>query len=260
MRAEAAIRLLSHAVVTTWIASYLAWTAVSTEPELARAPVAPVPEPAAAEPAPAPRPTQERDAGVPPVEAVRIGEAERDAGRALLAGEAELPALSSTYEDFPSFRSYAERMRALGARFVVVQHRRIVGGVDLASGGLFDLAFDSDGGPDFSPIPRDYAQEPSLAPVAAAARRRHGPGAEIRMLVPRELDAALFGAVAALLDAEGGGAAGYREVRGRYEPGAGGGVRFLVESALRADGVRVPLRGLFELSAPDRSAGSRDPA
>lgn len=227
-----ALRWTSRAVAAAWLLAALALFGARL-PEAARPREATAPidaSPLAAE-APAEAPLE-------------VGAAELALGAELLdAGE--FPVLVATYAEFPSFRDYALAMHALGARLAVVRERRIVGSVDLEGGEL-------GAGPlagAFSPRARDYSDEPSLAPLAAAARSRFGPGSEVMLLVPRTVDAAVFGGVAALLGRRGGELGGYREVRARYLRGPGGGVHLRVEAAVRRDGSEVPLGALFDLDA-----------
>ena len=150
--------------------------------------------------------------------------------------------LSFGYEDFPSFRSYARAMVRLGARFVVVRRREIVGSVDLET-----AATGSFGGGSFSPRARDYTGEPGLAPLARVARARFGERSVVMMLVPRRMDAGLFGGLARVLAEQGEPQASLREIRGRYERGPAGGVHLRLEAAVRLDGTVIPMDGLFDL-------------
>ena len=225
-------------VVALWIGSYLAWSVAPTplEPavrELARVlPLRPIVEPAgepaatAATPSPTP-----------------LAAADLAAGEPLLDASGSFPVLDARYDDFPSFRAYASAMGALGARFVVVRERRIVGGVDLDTGAAVAVPELSG----FSPRARDYTAEPAVAVAARAAREAFGSDAEVMMLVPRGLDAALFGGIARVLAARGDAHQGYREIRVRYLRAPGGGVRLRVESGTRRDGSEVSLDLLFDL-------------
>ena len=121
--------------------------------------------------------------------------------------------LSLDYEAFPSFRAYAREMTRLGARFVVVQKREIVSAIDLISGALQE--FEAAGS--YSPRARDYTGEPGLGPLAEAAKERFGERAIVMMLVPRRIDAGLFGGIARLLDEKRHGKEDVREIRGAYE-------------------------------------------
>ncbi len=207
-------------------------------PEPAPQPEPPAEEPPAREPEPAPAPPTY---SAPP--ARRVGQAELAEGTALLDGGGEFPALSCSYEDFASFRGYARAMVALGARLVVVRDREIVGAIDLDTGAFGAASL----GPGFSPRARDYTGEPGLAPLARAARERFGDRAVVMMLVPRALDAGLFGGLAQLLAELGERRERVREIRGRYERGPGGGVRLRVEAAVRRDGSALSMDALFDL-------------
>ena len=103
--------------------------------------------------------------------------------------------------------------------------------------------------PAFSPIPRDYSHEPALVSATAAVRREHGRGAQVKMLLPRDLDAGLFGGIAGALTARGEAPELYTEIQGRYEPASGGGVWFRIESGTRSDGETIALSRVFDLSA-----------
>jgi len=72
------------------------------------------------------------------------------------------------------------------------------------------------------------------------------------MLVPRRLDAGLFGGIARALEARGRRPASYRQIRARYERGPRGGLRLRIETAVGRDGREESLRLLFDL---DRLAG-----
>ncbi|NNL65775.1 MAG: hypothetical protein HKP30_06000, partial [Myxococcales bacterium] len=157
--------------------------------------------------------------------------------------------LESRYEGFGSFRDYARAMQSLGARFVVVQRRAIVGTIDpwtLEAGTLRDPGA-------LSPRARDYAGEPALLPASRTVRRRHGNRAEVMMLVPRRIDAALFGGIARALEARGREPAAYRQIQARYERGPGGALRLRVEKAIRKDGREEPLPLLFDLHSLARA-------
>ena len=204
-------------------------------PQPAPQPSPPEEEPSVQEPEPSPAPS------APP--ARRVGQAELAEGTALLDGAGEFPSLSCSYEDFASFRSYARAMVGLGARLVVVRDREIVSMIDLDTG-AFDAASP---GPGFSPRARDYTGEPGLAPLTRTARERFGGRAVVMMLVPRALDAGLFGGLAQLLSERGEPRERVREIRGRYQRGPGGGVRLRVEAAVRGDGSTVSMDALFDL-------------
>ncbi len=74
------------------------------------------------------------------------------------------------------------------------------------------------------------------------------------MLVPRQLDAGLFGGIARALAAQGEPAADYRELRGRYREGGAGGVRLELEEGVRRDGSRRPLDLVFDLGQIEAAA------
>lgn len=231
--------------VALWIAAYLTWPAVQpaapTESNPQAAVVRPRPDPPApAAPAPAPAPLEPR----------RVSHAEMLRGAELLEGGGEFPALHCSYEDFPSFAEYARAMLDLGARFVVVRNRQIVGGVDVEGGDFGPPTADAT----FSPRARDYTDEPGLADLARAARSRYGAGAVVMMLVPREIDAGLFGGIAGALAERGEGPGGYREIRGRYVRAPGGGVRLRVDGAVRMDGSETAIDLVFDLDAIERAA------
>lgn len=257
------LRLVCHAGVAVWLAAVLVEAAspnalqpeapeappvtarvrpVPSEPEPPPEAVAveatPEPEPAP-KPEPAPAPEPERGEPLPRV----VSGPELAHGEALLDGDGAFPALSFDYAAFPSFRAYARAMTALGARFVVVRQREIVGGIDLESGAISDL----DARVGYSPRARDYTGEPGLRPLAEAARARFGGRAVVMMLVPRAIDAGLFGGLARALAEQGQPRELLREIRGRYERAPGGGVRLRVEGAVRRDGSAVSLEALFDL-------------
>jgi hypothetical protein len=236
---SAALRLASRAAAACWLAAALAFLGSAppaggpAREATARIEVAPL----ASEPEGAP-------ATAPPARAaepLRIGAAEIARGQAILAG-GSFPAVVASYSDFPSFRDYALAMDALGARLAVVRGRRIVGRADLARGEIGEEPLDGA----FSPRARDYADEPGLAALERAARARFGDGARVMMLVPREVDARIFGGVAGALSRRGDPGE-FREVRARYLRTPGGGVGMQVDAALRGDGTEVPLGVLFEL-------------
>jgi hypothetical protein len=252
------LRLACHAAVVAWFAALLVllrFDAPSPEAEVSTARVRPVPEeppPAAtarSEPPPAPEPpapvelVEPEPAPPEPREAavarVRAGDVSR--GAALL-GSGDFPVLSCSYESFPSFAAYARAMASHGARFVVVRRREIVGSVDIETGAMGAPAL----GSVFSPRARDYTGEPGLSDLARRARTRFGAGAVVMMLVPRSLDAGLFGGISRVLAERGDRHDAYREIRGRYERTAGG-IRLRVDSAVRADGTRVDMDLLFDL-------------
>jgi len=260
------LRWASRAVVLVWIVSLLAVSArlQRSEPEtealeLARVSVS---QPAPTSPAESPDPASRVDsqppsqspaseaANAPPPPRPLIGDA--PSGEAWLAGERPFPVLSAGYEAFRSFDSYARAMRELGARFVVVRGREIVGRADLDTGQLTrpgSLA-------GFSPRARNYAGESSMARVESAARKRFGGDSAIRMLVPRGLDAALFGGIARALEDLGDSPAHYSELKGRYEPAPDGSAWLRVESGTRRDGREVSLDLLFHLGQLARGASA----
>ncbi|HKJ25058.1 MAG TPA: hypothetical protein VKB65_09575, partial [Myxococcota bacterium] len=217
-------------------------------------PQAPEPAPRAlteADRAPVAPGSERAPIAAPPLPLVAVDEADVARGGALLTGDAGFPTLESRYEGYGSFRDYARAMQRLGARFVVVDRREIVGTIDpwtLETGALGDPA-------GLSPRARDFTGEPELARASRAVRRDHGARAEVMMLVPRRVDAALFGGIARALEARGDTATSYRQIRAHYERGPGGALRLRVEAAVRRDGREQPLPLLFDL---DRLArGSR---
>jgi hypothetical protein len=255
-----ALRWGARAVVLAWLGAAL--VASVTQPAQAppeavvAARVRPLPEEPAAPRREPPAPQPERPAPAPepaapvaaPAEAApeiaAVGAAELAHGGQLLDGEGAFPALSLGYDDFPSFRAYAHAMQQLGARFVVVREREIVGSVDVESGAVAEAG----AGRGFSPRARDYTGEPGLAPVARSARQRFGSGAVVMMLVPRALDAALFGGIARELERRGEPRAGLREIRGRYARAPGGGVWLRIDTAVRRDGSELALGTLFDVT------------
>jgi hypothetical protein len=219
-------------------------------PRVALRPVAPEPAPeteAAAEPAPPePEPAPEPERVAPPESAAPqvLSASDVRRGDAWLSAGGSFPIISASYDGLQSFRRYAEAMTSIGARFVVVSRQRIVGEIDLASGSLRPPALDRP----FSPRARDYTGEPALAGPARRVRERYGGDAVIMLLVPRALDAGLFGAIARELSNRGEGPEAFRQVEGRYEPGPGGGLRLRLEAAERLDGSRLALSSVFDLS------------
>jgi hypothetical protein len=182
-------------------------------------------------------------AEAPALPVLAVDESDVARGGALLTGEAGFPALESRYEGYGSFRDYARAMQRLGARFVVVDRRRIVGTIDpwtLERGELGDPA-------GLSPRARDYAGEPELLRAGRLVRREHGARAEVMMLVPRRIDAGLFGGIARALEARGREPQSYRQIRAHYERGPRGSLRLRVETAVRRDGREDPLPLLFDL-------------
>jgi hypothetical protein len=201
----------------------------------------PEPEPKA-QPEPEPEPAREPEPEARGQVATPVVAGDLRSGDALLGG-GSFPVLTCSYDSFPSFRDYARAMSALGARFVVVQHREIVGSVDVETG----LVRDASGLSAFSPRARDYTGEPGLSFLARAMRERFGASAVVMMLVPRSVDAGLFGSIARVLAARGERHEDYREFRGRYER-ARNGIHLRVESGLRRDGSEVAIDLLFDLA------------
>ncbi len=248
------IRLASRVVVALWILAYLAWSALAVAPLGETTPATARVQPVAEEP---PRPASAPARPRAPARPVAIEAADVDEGGRLLDASGAFPVLSCTYEDFRSFGAYAGAMGSLGARFVVVRARRILAEVDVASGRIEPGSV----GSGFSPRARDYTGEPELRELAGAVRARFGPGAVVMMLVPRAVDAGLFGAIARALAERDDRHDGYREIRGRYERGPGGGVQLRVDGATRLDGSEVALDWVFDLSAIARSyAGAPGPS
>jgi hypothetical protein len=237
------LRLACRLTVSLWAVLALAWSAVSQTPP-SHQPTARV-EPRREEP---PAPPREEAASRP----VRVGRAELERGDELLDEAGAFPAISSSYEAFGSFRDYALAMQALGARFVVVRERRIVGVADVATGALDAAPV----GSDFSPRARDYTGEPGLVPLARRARERFGGAAVVMMLVPRALDAGLFGGIARALDERGERHGAYREIRASYRRGASGGVLLRVDAGVRRDGAEVGMDLLFDLAEIAREGGA----
>lgn len=220
------------------------------EPPAERSPAEPAPappeepEPASpAEPEPPPEPEP-----APPAAPTRVADADVSQGAALLDDGGAFPVLSCSYESFPSFLAYARTMASLGARFVVVRRRQIVGSIDLETDAIGDAAV----GAAFSPRARDYTDEPGLAKLARSARARFGQSAVVMMLVPREIDAGLFGGIARRLAERGDRHDAYREIRGRYER-AKGSVLLRVDAGIRPDGTSVAMDLLFDLGAIARA-------
>jgi hypothetical protein len=261
---------LSHAVIGVWLGAYLAWTQLdplnpqslqpAAEPQAneseARVSVRAQPEPrssaalpatsAPARPAPAPAEPSPRP----------IGAFELTEGARVLDGAAPFPVLSADYQAFESFSNYARAMSALGARFVVLHQREIVASADLEHQTLAPVG--SLGG--FSPRARSYSDEPGLARLQRRARDRFGKDAGVAMLVPRGLDAGLFGGIARALAERGLSPDTLSEIRGRYEPGPAGGARFRVEAAVRKDGSLRSLDWVFDLHQIARAQSTRGSA
>jgi len=257
MSALRLLRPLCVSVAMLWLAAYFAYSArehaTSAEAlvELSRIAL-PLEPPAAPESKPQADSIPERS----PHDAVaNVGSDELAVGERLLAANGSFPVLSAGYDDFRSFRSYARAMHALGARFVVIRDREIVGAADLERGRL--EATGSLAG--FSPRARNYTGEPALSALTRHARERYGEGAVIRMLVPRKLDAGLFGGIERQLADRGDAYDRYTELRGRYLPAPDGSARFRVESALRTDGTEVALELLFDLGQIAGAEADREP-
>lgn len=235
-RPARALRPLCQLGVALWIGAALVWTQpvqlAEATAEVETRTTSLLPQRQAT---PAPR--------TPPAPPTPVGGREIDEGLSLLAAPGRFPVLTCGYEDFGSFARYASAMATLGARFVVVEQRRIQAAVDLESGSMQE----GPPGPGFSPRARDYSGEPALSRLAVHARERFGAGAEVMMLVPRELDAGLFGGIARSLTERGESPELYRELRGSYVSDSEGGVRLRVEEGVRRDGSRTPLSLLFDL-------------
>jgi hypothetical protein len=240
-RTRRALRPTCHVVVLLWLAALLAWPRPREE----------VPE---AEPEQArilPRPDAVPSAALP-TSPTAVSPREVAEGSRFLEASGRFPVLSSSYADFASFAAYARAMASLGARFVVVRDREIVGSVDPQTGSV--------GGPDlpraFSPRARDYTGEPGLAALGRVARERFGEGSVVMMLVPREIDAGLFGGIAGALARRGESHLEFREILARYERGPSGGVRLRVDAAVRLDGSRLAMDLLFDLGQIARVAAA----
>ena len=271
------LRFTCHVVVAAWLFVALAvvWLSApaadeTPEPRLARVqPLAPEPEPApdAAPPesepesAPEPEPEVKPEPEAEPPEVAendpapvlrQVSVSDMAQGASLLDGNGQFPSLSIDYATFPSFAAYARAMHALGARFVVVRQRRIVAAIDFESHALASF----DPAPGYSPRARDYTGERGLRPLAEAAKERFGERASVMMLVPRRIDAGLFGGLARALDEQSEPRDGLREIRGRYERAPGGGVHLRVETAVRRDGHEVPLDARFDLGQIARGAAA----
>ena len=232
-----ALGLVCYVAVAVWIGLYLAWSVPPRIPQpmesIAR--VQPLVEPPRTEAPPA-------AAVEPPLTAV--GPAALTEGIELLDGAGDFPALTCSYEDFDSFRQYARAMVSLGARFIVVRNREIVGGVDVESGRIAEPLLEAT----FSPRARDYTGEPALSELTRAVRRRFGQGAVVMMIVPRNLDAGLFGGIAQALSRRGDRHGDYRELRGRYQRADSGSIRLRVDSGVRIDGTPAPIDLVFDLT------------
>jgi hypothetical protein len=238
------LKLASHLVVMLWLGLYLAWPGLQASVEVPAAEPSARIQPRPEEPAQRPEPPDSAASEPEPPRPTRVSQAEISEGARLLDAAGRFPPLSSSYEDFPSFTDYARAMAALGARFVVVRERAIVGSIDPQTAAIGEPSIDRG----FSPRARDYTGEPGLARLARAARERFGASAVVMMLVPREIDAGLFGGIARALSHRGESHDGLREIRARYERGPGGRVRLRVDSAVRMDGTRLGMDLLFDLS------------
>ncbi len=179
-----------------------------------------------------------------PARVVAVDARDASRGGPLLDGAGAFPPVESSYSDFGSFLAYARAMEDLGARFVVVRSQRIVGRIDVASGQTGPVGVSAR----FSPRARDYSGEPALAEAARSARARYGPRAEVMMLVPRAMDAALFGAIARELEQRGSAPGEVRRIQARYRRGPSGGVALHVDAGQRRDGSTLPLGLIFDLS------------
>ncbi|MGH0030053.1 MAG: hypothetical protein ACQGVC_09705 [Myxococcota bacterium] len=254
-------RRLACAVVACWIAALAVGRAQEPHPDPPPEPAAdpprarvqavpqPAPEPVvqAADPPP-PEPAPARPAPPePPAPSAVLSAADLARGDHLLSDTGRFPVISASYQGMQSFRRYAAAMTGLGGRFVVVSRRRIVGEIDLSREpvGIREPAL----GPGFSPRARDYSDEPALAGPARSVRERFGPDAEIMLLVPRAVDAGLFGGIARELARVADGHAEFREIEGRYEQAPGGSLRFRLVSAVHRDGRRIPLGSVLDLGA-----------
>jgi hypothetical protein len=162
--APRAFRLACHAAVVAWAAAILSgsffearfpanaaeWVEAEepATPAEAVARIRPVPEAVREEPPPEkvartepakPEPVAAGDLAEPVTaddvaEPVAAGDVAR--GVALLDDGGTFPVLSCSYESFPSFLAYARAMASLGARFVVVRRREIVGSIDIETGAI----------------------------------------------------------------------------------------------------------------------------
>jgi hypothetical protein len=218
----------------------------------ALSPAAPAPEErlARVRPAPPARATPARPASSQASDAIPL-QSDFERGEALLDAGGSFPILSARYDGLASFRAYAGAMVERGARFVVVRRREILAEIDIESGAI------REGAPPraFSPRARDYSDEPGLARAARRARARFGGDASVMMLVPRALDAGLFGGIAHALERRGEAHGSYRELEGRYERAADGELRLRVESGTHLDGTRRALGLLFDLDAITAARG-----
>ena len=265
------LRVACQTLVALWMVTALGWFAVRAEsgvplePPALTARVVPraePPPPEAVQPEPPPEPVSEPSPEPPPEDPpTEVAEGEETApeeapqpthvasadlrrGGELLDGAGDFPVLSCAYDSFASFRDYAHAMVSLGAHFVVVRNRQILGGIDVENGHVTETSSLAGG---YSPRARDYTDEPELAHLALAARARFGRGAVVMMLVPRSIDAGLFGGIARALVKRGESHEDYREIRGRYERSTDGRLRLRIDSGVRTDGAKAPLELLFDL-------------
>ena len=230
------IAATSHLAVVAWLVALAA----------AVAPESPAPEERLARLRPAPPATMVPTPRVPSHAKAPVPlRKDLERGEALLAASGSFPILTARYDGLASFRAYAGVMLERGARFVVVRRREILAEIDIGSGAIREGAPRSA----FSPRARDYTGEPGLARAVRIARARFGGDATVMMLVPRSLDAGLFGGIAHALERRGEAHASYRELEGRYERGADGRLRLRVESGTHRDGKRRALGLAFDLDA-----------
>jgi hypothetical protein len=221
-------------------------------PEGPRAAVRPVARPPSAvavaerEPEPVPAPA-EPAAETSSERAIEPRRADVAHGESLLSGDGAFPALHTSYEGLFGFGEYAAAMQSRGARFVVVRRGRVLAGIDPETGHTREVP---DG--EFSPRARDYTGEPALAHATHAARERFGSGAAVMLLVPRTLDAGLFGGIARALADRGDAHDAFRFFEARYTRTAQGGFALHVDAGERLDGRRTPLALVFDL---DRLSG-----
>lgn len=207
-------------------------------------PTAPPKEPAAPPPVPAapvtpPEPLTSVESAASAVQREDVAR-----GEALLQGAGSFPPLHASYEALGSFHAYAAAMHRLGARFVVVERRHILGEID-PEGNLLGSSPPSGR---FSPRARDYSDEPALAPARARARARWGMGSTVMMLVPHRVDAVLFGAVARRLAERGRRPDEYRALEARYARARHGSLTLHVERGTRLDGSEEEIHLVLDLS------------
>jgi hypothetical protein len=226
----------SHLAVVGWLVALAA----------ALSPAAPLPAERLARLRPAPSAIATPAPRVPDRASTSVPDrSDFERGEVLLDTSGSFPILSARYDGLMSFRAYAGAMVERGASFVVVRRREILAEIDVESGAI------RAGAPRraYSPRARDFSGEPGLARAARLARARFGSDAMVMMLVPRALDAGLFGGIAQALERRGEAHASYRELEGRYERGADGGLRLRVDSGTHMDGTRRALGLLFDLDA-----------